>query len=97
MKLVAGFGAGMQTGSTCGAILSAISILSMKYVEQKAHECADIKPVTTLLLQKVEEKMGSQLCLELKERNFRPQVRCLKTVEEVCDLLEETLQEYTAV
>ncbi|MCR4596233.1 MAG: C-GCAxxG-C-C family protein [Lachnospiraceae bacterium] len=38
-----GFGAGIQTGNTCGAILSAVSILSMRYVEKKAHESTDIR------------------------------------------------------
>ena len=44
------FGAGIQTGNTCGAVLAAASILSMKYVERKAHESDDIKPVTLKLI-----------------------------------------------
>ncbi len=34
MILVGGFGGGIQSGNTCGAVLSAVSILSMKYVDQ---------------------------------------------------------------
>ncbi len=44
MIMLGGYGGGMQTGNACGAILAAVSVLSMKYVEQKAHESKDIKP-----------------------------------------------------
>ena len=35
-----GFGGGIQTGNTCGAILAAVSVLSMLYIEKTAHESA---------------------------------------------------------
>ena len=56
-----GFGAGIQTGNTCGAVLAGVSILSMKYIEAKAHESADIKPVTRMLIQRFNQKYGSVL------------------------------------
>ncbi len=56
MIMLGGYGAGIQTGNTCGAVLAAVSVLSMKYVEQKAHESKDIKPVTTLLIREFNEK-----------------------------------------
>ena len=56
MKMLGGFGAGIQCGNTCGAILSAASILSMKYIEKNAHESEDIRPVTVLLMKKFQEK-----------------------------------------
>lgn len=94
MKLVAGFGAGMQTGNTCGTLLSAISILSMKYVEKRAHESADIKPITCLLTKKFNEKFESTLCKDIKAKYFDKEVRCLHTVVTACDILEETIAEY---
>ena len=94
MKLVAGFGAGMQTGNTCGALLSAISVLSMKYVEKKAHESADIKPVTELLTSKVLDRLNSIECNKIKPLMFKPEIRCLNTVNSICDALEETFSEY---
>ena len=36
MILVGAYGAGIQSGNTCGAVLSAAAVLSMKYVEAKA-------------------------------------------------------------
>ncbi len=94
MILVAGFGAGMQTGNTCGTLLSAISILSMKYVEAKAHESADIHDVSLMLTRKFNAKFGSTLCKEIKPKFFEPEIRCQNTVHLACDILEEVLAEY---
>lgn len=94
MILVAGFGAGMQTGNTCGALLASISVLSMKYVEAKAHESADIRDVALMLTRKFKEKFGSTLCREIKPNFFSPEVRCKNTVDGACDILEEVFAEY---
>lgn len=94
MKLVGAFGAGIQCGNTCGAILSAASILSMKYIETKAHESLDIKKITTELIRKFNLTYGSTLCKDIKAQSFAPEIRCLKTVETACDILEEVISEY---
>ncbi len=94
MLLVGVYGAGIQTGNTCGAVLSAAAVLSKKYVEAKAHESKDIKPVTMLLMRKFKQKYASTLCKEIKPQSFNPEYRCLKTVEAACDILEETINEY---
>lgn len=96
MILVGGFGAGIQSGNTCGAVLSAVSILSMKYVEAKAHESEDIRPVTVKLIRKFNEKYGSIQCRDIKPQSFKPEYRCQKTIEAACDILEEVLAEYEA-
>ena len=89
-----GFGAGIQTGNTCGAILSAVSILSMRYVDKKAHESADIRPVTTALIRKFNERYGSVLCMDIKPQSFQPDIRCKHTIEAACDILEQVIEEY---
>lgn len=94
MIMVAAYGAGMQTGNTCGAILSALSILSLKYVEAKAHESEDIRPVSILLTRKIQEKYGSLLCKEIKPKFFSPEIRCQNTVNIACDVLEEVIAEF---
>ena len=96
MILVGAYGAGIQCGNTCGAILAAASVLSMKYVEAKAHESADIKPITTNLIRKFNIKYGSTLCKNIKVQSFKPEYRCVKTVEAACDILEEVIAEYEA-
>lgn len=85
-----GFGAGIQTGNTCGAVLAGVSILSMKYIEAKAHESADIKPVTRMLIQRFNQKYGSVLCKDIKAQ----EIRCKNTIDVACDILEEVISEY---
>jgi len=96
MKLVAAYGAGIQCGNTCGAILAGASILSMKYVEAKAHESADIRPVVNKMIRKFSEAYGSTLCKDIKPQSFKPEYRCQKTCETACDIIEATIAEYEA-
>ncbi|MBQ4271640.1 MAG: C-GCAxxG-C-C family protein [Clostridiales bacterium] len=89
-----GFGAGMQTGNTCGAVLAGISILSMRYIEKKAHESTDIKPVTSMLMREFRNRYGSVLCKDIKPQSFSPEVRCKNTIEAACDIIEKVIEEY---
>lgn len=95
MIAVAGFGAGIQTGNTCGAILSAVSILSMKYVEKNAHSSVDIKPVTTALIEEFNKRYGSILCKDIKPQAFKPDIRCKETIETACDIIEQVIEDYS--
>ena len=89
-----GFGAGIQTGNTCGAVLAGVSVLSMRYIEAKAHESADIKPVARMLIQRFNQKYGSVLCKDIKAQSFKPEIRCKNTIDVACDILEEVIAEY---
>lgn len=94
MKMLGAYGAGVQCGNTCGAILAGASILSMKYIEAKAHESDDIRPVTQAMIKAFKEKYGSTLCRDIKPQSFRPEYRCLKTVETACDIIEQVIEDY---
>lgn len=96
MIMVGAYGAGMQCGNTCGAVLSAAAVLSLKYVEAKAHESGDIRPVVVKLMRKFNEKYGSTLCKDIKPQSFKPEYRCQQTIIAACDILEETIAEYEA-
>lgn len=96
MIMVGAYGAGIQCGNTCGAVLSAAAVLSMKYVEAKAHECEEIKPVVMKLMRKFQAKYGSTLCKDIKPQSFKPEYRCQMTIEASCDILEETIAEFEA-
>lgn len=97
MRLVSGFGAGIQCGNMCGAILAAVSVVSMKYVETKAHESDQIKPVTNMLIKNFKEAFnGSLLCKDIKPVYFDKERRCIKTIAVACDVLERTLADYEA-
>ena len=94
MIMVGSYGAGLQTGNTCGAVLAASAVLSMMYVPAKAHESADIKPVMQILMRKFKGKYGSTLCKDIKPQSFKPEYRCKLTIEDSCDILEATIKEY---
>ncbi len=89
-----GFGAGIQTGNTCGAVLAAVSVLSVKYIEKNAHESKDIKPVTTALIREFNNKYGSILCRDIKPLSFNPDIRCKNTIEAACDILERVIADH---
>ncbi len=94
MIMLGGYGGGIQTGNTCGAVLAAASVLSMKYIEQKSHESKDIKPVTTEFIRRINARYGSVLCKDIKPQSFDPEHRCRFTVEEACDILESVIADY---
>lgn len=96
MIMVASFGGGIQTGNTCGAVLSTAAVLSMKYVEAKSHESKDIKPVVTILMKKFNARYQSTLCKDIKPQSYSLEKGCLLTIETACDILEETIAEYEA-
>ena len=96
MIMLAAYGAGIQSGNTCGAILASASILSMKYVEAKAHESKDIRPIVIKMMQKFNAAYSSTLCKNIKPQSFKPEYRCQKTIERACDILEEVIAEYDA-
>lgn len=43
LKLASGFGAGMGCGNTCGALSAAMSVLSLLFCGDKAHETEGFK------------------------------------------------------
>lgn len=94
MIMVASYGAGIMTGNTCGAVLGAAAVLSMKYVEAKAHDSEDIRPVTVKLIRKFNEKYGSVQCRDIKPQSFTKEERCLLTIENACIILEEVINEF---
>ena len=94
MIMVGAYGAGIQCGNTCGAILAGASILSMKYIEAKCHESPDIHEVTVDLIRKFNARYGSTLCKDIKPQSFKPEYRCQKTIETACDILEEVIAEF---
>lgn len=91
LKLVSGFGGGMGCGDTCGALSSAIAVLSRIYVEDKAHAAEGFSEICKEFCQSFEKKLGSTNCAILKEKNVVEGKRCFKTVEEAYMLLENFL------
>lgn len=95
MRMVAGFGAGIQCGDVCGALLGGVAIVSTKYIEKKAHDQpVELRKITTKLIKKFQDDMGSRLCAQVKPQFFDAQQRCLKTVEASAQILEEVINEW---
>ena len=98
MILFGGYGAGIQCGNTCGAMLAAVAVLSLRYIPAKAHESADITPVVNLFAERFQKKMGTGdlLCSRIKPLHFQEGFRCRATVAAACDLLEQVIADYDA-
>lgn len=95
MKMVAAFGAGIQCGDVCGALLGSACVISSKYIEVKAHDqSVELRKITMKLVLKFQKDMGSRLCAEIKPKFFDREERCLKTVMRAASILEEVIKEW---
>lgn len=95
MKMVAAFGAGMQCGDICGALVGSACIISSKYIETKAHDQpVELRQITNKLNIAFKKRMGSKLCSEIKPNFFKPEIRCENTVCEAADVLENVINEW---
>ena len=44
-RITGAFGGGLQVGDVCGALTGSACVVSAKYIETKAHDCPDLKPL----------------------------------------------------
>ena len=92
--LISGFGGGMQCGDVCGGLIGAISVIGMKYVENRAHEDRPgLRHKVTTLIKNFESVMGSRLCKDIKPKYFNPEIKCQKTIMMAAEILENTINE----
>lgn len=92
-RMVGGFGGGIQTGSTCGAFLSGVCVLSLLCVEDRAHESPSLREAVSSYTSRFTQRMSGALCGEIRPRVFDGESRCVVTVDAACDSLEETVSE----
>lgn len=93
LKLMSGYGKGFGVGSTCGALAGAMSIVSLLFVEDKAHTTPGFDDACAGFMKAYEEKLKSTNCSELKGMYRSDETRCLKTVELSAEVLEAYLLE----
>lgn len=91
LKLVSGFGGGMGCGETCGALSSAMTVISSFMVGEKAHATDGFGANCAEFCGQFEKTLGSTKCSVLKEKNTIEGQRCFKTVEDSYRLLEQFL------
>lgn len=94
MIMVAAFGGGMQVGDICGCITGACCILSSKYVQTKAHDCADLRKLTQRLVIAMQKALGSRHCCEIKVNFFSKEHGCMKTVLASADVIQQVFEEW---
>ena len=80
----AGFATGMGCKSTCGALIGAIAVLSVKYKDRE-----DLKPLCADFVAKFNQKFGTLDCEPIEAKYKTPTNRCTAAVEICADLLEE--------
>ena len=58
MRMVSGFGGGMQCGDVCGALSAAICVISRMTVRDKAHDCPALQPLVQQMIADFERAAG---------------------------------------
>ena len=90
-RLIAGYGGGMGCEKTCGAICSALAVLSFLSVGRCAHETEGFRALCGGCVQRMEQAFGSIDCASIKVRYRDPETGCLGVVERAADVLEDVL------
>lgn len=93
-RITGAFGGGLQVGDICGALSGSACIISGKYIETKAHDCADLKPLMLKLVRAFQTRFSSRLCAQIKVKFHTKEVRCLNTVTLAAEILEQVITEY---
>ena len=97
LKSMAAFGGGMGIGDVCGAITGALAVLGIIFVEDRAHESAKIKELSTEFFNRFKSILQEKNCIELKEKYANNEERCSKIVYTAADVLEELIKDYRTV
>ena len=96
MKLRAGFGSGMYSGSTCGALIGSVSVLSKMIVRTKAHDHLDeLRPIISGLYRRFRQTGGGVTCAELRPVYHTKETKCLNTFLLAARVLEESVNEFS--
>lgn len=94
MKMMAGFGSGLYSGLTCGALCASIACLSKLLVETKAHDHLDtLRPYSQKIVASFNKKLEGTQCAQVKAKHYSKEKKCEETVRLASESLEETLKE----
>lgn len=92
LKLCAAFGGGMGTGSTCGAVASALMVIGCLKTEKVAHQSPEVRAMAIEFQEKYKKVMGSINCSDLKEEHFEETIGCKKVILQAGKLLDEMVK-----
>ena len=91
--LIGGFGGGCGCGITCGALTASIAALGKLYIKDRAHATEGFMPMCREFVEEFKKSLSSIECSTLKPQNFEEGKRCIKTVNQACDLFENFIKE----
>lgn len=95
MKMLSGFGSGMYTGLTCGALVASVAILSKFMIQTKAHDqLSDFRPVIQSCVRHFKTILGDTECKNIRPHSYSPELHCFHTVQASACALEQVIQEY---
>lgn len=91
LKTMAAFGGGMGIEDVCGAATGALAVLGILFVKDRAHEDEKIKLLSQEFFKKFEEKLGTKVCKNLKEKYRNDEIRCSYIIDTAAEVLEEII------
>lgn len=91
IKLAGGFGGGMATGSTCGAVIGSIMAIGSIYVEDSAHKSPKVREITKEFIDAFTTKMGTLNCTELKRMYANEEIRCSYIINTAAQIMEQVI------
>ncbi len=93
VKAMACFGAGMGSGSVCGAISGGGAALSCKFVKgDGGHTSPELMSMTRSYIRQVREKYGDETCKTLRPQFFNKEERCYHTIYRLAEILDDVYE-----
>ncbi len=92
-RAFSGFSGGMYGNCTCGAVSSAVAILSLLYVENGAHKSPLLKKKVSRFVELFRKQLSATECEKLRELHHTPEARCQKMMEVAAEMLEQVVNE----
>jgi C_GCAxxG_C_C family probable redox protein len=89
IKCIGVFGGGLGCESICGALSGGAAAIGLKYSNGHAHSSYDMMEKVKSFTGEFQEAFASDLCEKIKPVYKQEDIRCWKTVEKACELLEK--------
>lgn len=96
LTFVAGMGAGMGIGHTCGAVNAAVMVLGYLYSENGGRNSVHMRSLVRRFLQEFETEMSALLCRDIKRLHNDPILKCGPVIEKAAQLLDRIVAEEQA-
>lgn len=92
LKMSSGFGGGMMTENTCGAVAASIMVLGLKVTETVAHQSDTLKPIVQSFISEYEREMQHIVCAPLKLSHRTETEGCTSVIVKAAEVLDHVMQ-----